>query len=58
MSIPTSKKTVTVATVTTICKVAFHVVTNAGGNEVAMPDSRDVLEDIANEIKLQLAEKV
>jgi len=58
MSIHTNKKTVTIAAVTTICQVAFHVVTTAGGNEIAMPESRDVLEDIANEVKLQLAEKV
>lgn len=57
MSTVDNAKCVTVATLTAICEVAFHTVQQTGGNEISLPESRDILEDIANEVKLQLVER-
>jgi hypothetical protein len=52
------KRCVSIATLTAITQVAYHVVNAVGGNEIELPDPRDVLEDVSSEIKRQLAETV
>lgn len=51
-----NKDCVSIATIATVTQVAFHTVQATAGNEIELPEPRDILEDVSNEVKLQLLE--
>lgn len=54
MSQSLTQQAKTVALLTTIVQISTKTLQIVGGNEIALPPARDVLEDVSAELKEQL----